>query len=57
MDISLEWMIVIGQRRYTHELHMVEEEDDWNKHSKWTSWEAETWKMIWQNIDIFGVRK
>jgi hypothetical protein len=55
MEISLEWKIVIGQRRCISVHHSVGGEDeDRNNHgrTKWrTSREAETWKKI----EIFGV--
>ena len=58
MDTSLEWNIVVGQRRFSSGQRTVGgEEEDRNNHvrTKWrTSWEAETWKKIWQRIDIFG---
>ena len=59
MDTSLEWKIVVGQRRCTSGHHTVGgEEEDRNNHgrTRWrTSWGAETWKRTWQKIDIFGV--
>ena len=47
MGTSLECKIVVG-------CMVGGEEEDHNNHGS-TSWEAETWKKIWQNIDIFGV--
>ena len=47
------------QRKFTSGHRTVGgEEEDRNNHggTKWrTSWRAETWKKIWQKIDIFGV--
>ena len=59
MDTFLEWKIVVGRRRFTSGHRTVGgEEEDRNNYggTKWrTSWKAETWKKIWQKIDIFGV--
>ena len=61
MDTSLEWKIVVGQRRFTSGHRTVGgEEEDRNNHGEtkwWTSWEAETWKKIWQKIYIFDILK
>ena len=48
MDTSVEWKIVVGQRRFTSAHRTVEEEDlNNNGGTKWrTSWEPETWKKI-----------
>ena len=54
MDTSLEWKIVVGQRRFTGNCTVGGEEEECNNHgrTKWlVSWEAETWKKI----DIFGI--
>ena len=57
MDTSLEWKIVVGQRLFTSEHHTVEgEEEDRNNHgrTKWrTSWEADTYKKIWQKVAYY----
>ena len=59
IDSSLEWMIVVGRRRFINVHRTVGgEEDDHNNHggTNWrTSWKAETWEKLWQKIDIFGV--
>ena len=34
MDTSLEWKIVVGQRRFTSGHHMVGEEGDRNNHGR-----------------------
>ena len=60
MDTSLEWKIVVDRRNFTSKNRTVggEEEDRNNNpgRNKWRSpREEETWKKIWQKIDIFGV--
>ena len=58
MDTSLKWKIVDGQIFTSGHRKLEGEEEDHSNHggTKWrTSWKAETWKKIWQKIDIFGI--